>query len=49
MVWISRLAGTAGVEPTMTVLETVVIPFNYAPIGLYRTYYTYKDQILQGI
>ncbi len=28
--WIS--AGTAGIEPTMTVLETVVIPFNYAPM-----------------
>jgi hypothetical protein len=25
------LAGAVGIEPTMTVLETVVIPFNYAP------------------
>ena len=24
--------GTVGIEPTMTVLETVVIPFNYVPI-----------------
>ena len=26
-----RLAGAAGVEPTLTVLETAVLPLNYAP------------------
>lgn len=26
------MAGAAGVEPTIMVLETMVIPFNYAPI-----------------
>ena len=25
------MAGIVGIEPTMTVLETVVIPFNYIP------------------
>ena len=25
------LAGAAGIEPTLTVLETVVLPLNYAP------------------
>lgn len=25
------LAGAAGIEPTPTVLETVVLPLNYAP------------------
>ena len=28
----SALAGAVGIEPTMMVLETTVIPFNYAPI-----------------
>ncbi len=28
------LAGAAGIEPTPTVLETVVLPLNYAPIKL---------------
>ena len=26
-----KLAGAAGIEPTPTVLETVVLPLNYAP------------------
>ncbi len=26
------MAGAAGIEPTLTVLETVVLPLNYAPI-----------------
>lgn len=26
------MAGVAGVEPTLTVLETAVLPLNYAPI-----------------
>ena len=25
------MAGAAGIEPTLTVLETVVLPLNYAP------------------
>lgn len=25
------MAGAAGIEPAITVLETVAIPFNYAP------------------
>ena len=29
-----RLAGAAGIEPTLTVLETAVLPLNYAPIKL---------------
>lgn len=29
---ISKMAGAAGIEPAITVLETVAIPFNYAPI-----------------
>lgn len=29
---ILQMAGAAGVEPTIMVLETMVIPFNYAPI-----------------
>ncbi len=29
-----NLAGAAGIEPTPTVLETVVLPLNYAPIKL---------------
>ena len=28
LVW---LAGAAGIEPTLTVLETAVLPLNYAP------------------
>ncbi len=28
------LAGAAGIEPTLTVLETAVLPLNYAPIKL---------------
>ena len=27
-----NLAGVEGIEPSSTVLETVVIPFNYTPI-----------------
>ena len=26
------MAGVAGIEPTLTVLETAVLPLNYAPI-----------------
>jgi hypothetical protein len=26
------LAGAAGIEPTLTVLETAVLPLNYAPM-----------------
>ena len=26
-----NLAGAAGIEPTLTVLETAVLPLNYAP------------------
>ena len=26
------MAGAAGIEPTLTVLETAVLPLNYAPI-----------------
>ena len=26
-----KLAGAVGIEPTLTVLETVVLPLNYAP------------------
>ena len=26
------MAGVAGIEPTLTVLETVVLPLNYTPI-----------------
>ena len=26
------MAGAVGIEPTLTVLETVVLPLNYAPI-----------------
>ena len=29
-----QLTGIVGIEPTMTVLETVVIPFNYIPIKM---------------
>ena len=28
------MAGAAGIEPTLTVLETAVLPLNYAPIEL---------------
>ena len=28
---IIKLAGAVGIEPTLTVLETVVLPLNYAP------------------
>ena len=28
----SKLAGAAGIEPTLTVLETAVLPLNYAPV-----------------
>ena len=27
------MAGAAGIEPTLTVLETAVLPLNYAPIN----------------
>ena len=30
------MAGIVGIEPTMTVLETVVIPFNYIPTIKWR-------------
>ncbi len=26
-----KMAGVAGIEPAITVLETVAIPFNYTP------------------
>lgn len=26
------MAGVAGIEPTIMVLETIVIPFNYTPM-----------------
>ena len=29
-----KLAGAVGIEPTLTVLETVVLPLNYAPIKM---------------
>ena len=29
----SLLAGAVGIEPTLTVLETVVLPLNYAPVN----------------
>jgi hypothetical protein len=28
------MAGAAGIEPTLTVLETAVLPLNYAPIKM---------------
>ena len=28
------MAGVAGIEPTLTVLETAVLPLNYAPISV---------------
>ena len=31
---IKTMAGTAGIEPTLTVLETAVLPLNYVPIPL---------------
>ena len=31
---VSIMAGVAGIEPAITVLETVAIPFNYTPILL---------------
>ncbi len=30
------MAGTVGIEPTLTVLETVVLPLNYVPIKKWR-------------
>ena len=30
--FLNLLAGAVGIEPTLTVLETVVLPLNYAPI-----------------
>jgi hypothetical protein len=30
---LNYLAGAAGIEPTLTVLETAVLPLNYAPKG----------------
>ncbi len=33
---IAMLAGAAGIEPTLTVLETAVLPLNYAPINWWR-------------
>ena len=30
------MAGVAGIEPTPTVLETVVLPLNYTPIKNYK-------------
>ena len=41
---VELLAGTVGIEPTTMVLETIVIPFNYAPKLLH---YIYKRQFLQ--
>ena len=29
------MAGAAGIEPTSTVLETVVLPLNHAPMNLH--------------
>ena len=29
------LAGAAGIEPALTVLETVALPLNYAPSSVY--------------
>ena len=30
------MAGAAGIEPTLTVLETAVLPLNYAPKKLLK-------------
>ena len=32
------MAGVAGIEPTLTVLETAVLPLNYAPLRLPYSY-----------
>ena len=29
---LNKMAGAEGIEPSSTVLETAVIPFNYAPV-----------------
>ena len=29
----TAMAGAVGIEPTLTVLETVVLPLNYAPVN----------------
>lgn len=35
----NHLAGVAGVEPTLTVLETVALPLNYTPKTSYIIHY----------
>lgn len=30
---ILKMAGVVGIEPTLMVLETIVLPLNYTPIG----------------
>ena len=32
------MAGVAGLEPTLTVLETAVLPLNYTPIAMLYNY-----------
>ncbi|KKR90198.1 MAG: hypothetical protein UU39_C0017G0002 [Candidatus Woesebacteria bacterium GW2011_GWD1_41_12] len=38
------MAGAEGIEPPLTVLETAVLPFNYAPKC---SYYTLNDSVLK--
>lgn len=39
------MAGAAGIEPAITVLETVAIPFNYAPKKFASILYRASDTI----
>ena len=40
----TKQAGAEGIEPPLTVLETAVLPFNYAPKC---SYYTLNDSVLK--
>lgn len=41
------MAGAAGVEPTSAVLETVILPLNYAPMSLNVVNYNIYFSIIQ--
>ena len=45
----STIAGAVGIEPTSTVLETAVLPLNYAPIELTSDIIARHFLILQAL
>jgi hypothetical protein len=47
----NNMAGAVGIEPTLEVLETSVLPLNYAPFIMYNTIKSYyiEEVAAEGI